>query len=132
MTKYRYDQLLFSSVTSNYINVGTYTSTVSCSGTYANGGGANFNGAVALPKALNLPQLYLINQNTNNKSLITDTSASIDDIWQYVSSETVQIAINFTVNQATVQISVSNNTGATITLINQTYTIEVVEYQLPF
>ena len=127
MTKYRYDQLLFSSVTPNYINVGTYKTTINCSGTYANGTGNNFNGTVNLPATLNLPQLYLTNQNTNNKSLITDTGESIDDIWQYVSSETVQIAINFTNNQATIQISMSNNTGSTITLTNQTYTVEVVD-----
>lgn len=132
MTKYRYDQLAFSSVTANFINVSTPTGVITCSGTIANGSGANFSATVSLPVNNSYNDVFLLNQNTNNKSYLNNNVESIDSIWQYVSSETVQVLLTYTPTSATVEISVSNYTGATITLINQAYTVSAVVYNIPF
>ena len=132
MIKYRYDQLAFSSVTANFINIATLTNVISCSGTLANDSGTNFSVTVNLPNNTSFSDIYLVNQNTGNKSYIFNDTTSIDSIWQYVSSETVQLSNTYNANSAVIVISVGNRTGSTITLINQIYTVETIVYNIPF
>lgn len=132
MTKYRYDQLAFSSVTANFINQSSLTADIACSGTIANGSGANFSTTITLPLTTPFSDIFLTNQNTGNKSFINNDTESIDSIWQYVSTETVQISVTYSGTSVTVEISVSNYTGASITLTSQTYTVLVIVYNLPF
>jgi len=130
MTKYRYDQLAFSSVTANFINETSPTGSIACSGTIANDSGANFSTTITIP-SVQFSNIFLTNQNTGNKSY-ANNNYSMDAIWQYVSQETVQISTTFSGTSVTVEISVSNFTGSTITLTSQTYTVLVIVYNLPF
>ncbi len=132
MTKYRYDQLAFSSVTANFINTSSPTGSIACSGTIANGSGANFSTTITMPSGVQFSDIFLTNQNTGNKSFLNNNTVSITAIWQYVSTETVQISTNYSGNSVVVEISVSNNTGSTITLTSQTYVVDVFVYNIPF
>lgn len=128
---YRFDKLQFSTELPNYINVSEPVTSIACTGTYLNGGGTNFSVNVPLNSRSTFKDVYAINQNTNKKTLLSNNVA-IDAIWQYVSSETIKNSLTFTGNILTVTINLSNFTGGTITITPQTYTIEVLEYALPF
>lgn len=132
MTKYRYDQLAFSSVTANFINAASLKGTISCSGTIANGAGANFTDTITLTDGVQFSDIFLTNQNTGNKSFLNNNTGSIDNIWQYISTETVQISTNYSGSSVVIEISIDNYTGASITLVNQTYSLNVLVYDLPF
>ena len=128
---YRYDQLNFSSVIPNFINLGTVSLSLPCSGTIANGGGHNFIVSGNVNDFSTFNDIKITNQNTGVSTYLV-SNLDIDTIWQFVSSETVQNQVTFIGTLVTVEISVSNFTGGPITLINQTYAIEIIEYQLPF
>lgn len=130
--QYRYDNLQFSSVIPNFINTNKLTTSIACSGTYANGGGANFTGNVTLSNTTSFYDVYFINQNTNHKisALATGSNVEISIIWQYESSETVQNSISLDGSILTAEISLFNGTGSSLTIVSQTYTLEVIEYQI--
>lgn len=130
--QYRYDNLQFSSVIPNYINIGNLTTDIPCSGTYANGGGANFSGSVTLSGLTNFFDAYLINQNTNHKGSLLSCGSNVEAtlIWQYKSTETIEDTISAVGFDLTATISLFNGTGSSLTIINQTYTFEVVQYQI--
>lgn len=132
MTKYRYDQLAFSSVTANFINNASLTGSIACSGTIANGSGANFTTTITMPNSVQFSDIFLTNENTGKKSFLNNNTGSIDNIWQYVSTETVQISTNYSGSSVVIEISVNNFTGASITLVDQTYSVNVLVYDLPF
>jgi hypothetical protein len=127
--KYRYDQLRFSTVIPNFINIGNLTTNILCSGTYASGGGNNFTGSVTLSSQSNFFDVYLINQNTNQKVSLT-SNVDIDLVWQYVSTEEVQDLVTVVGFDLTATINLFNGTGGSLTITSQTYTMEVVQYQI--
>jgi hypothetical protein len=129
--QYRYDQLQFSSVIPNFINIGHPTGSVTASGTIPNLSGANFTVNITLGTLNTFMGVFATNQNTGKRTFINNGSA-IATIWQFVSSETVQDTLTFLGTTATFTIQVSNNTGGSITLTSQTYSIEVVEYQIAY
>lgn len=131
MLSYRYDQLQFSSEIPNYINLGTPTASLPVSGTFINGAGTNFTATINLSATSTFLDVYVTNSNTGLRTLLQN-DVSIDSVWQFVSSETVQNLITIANGVCTVQISMTNNTGSTITLIPQTFQIEAVEYQIPY
>jgi len=128
---YRYDQLRFSTTIPNFINVATIPASLSISGTLADGGSQNFTVQPSLTTFTTFADIKFKNNNTGNATYLTN-SVAIDPIWQYVSTETVQNSVTFVGSLISIVVSVTNNTGAPITLVNQTYSIEVIEYQLPF
>ena len=132
MPSYRYDQLLLSTGIPNFINLATIPLSLNCSGTIANGGGENFTVQASVNTFTTFNDIKITNTNTGNCTYLTGSSVAIDSIWQYISTETVQNSVTFIGTLVTIKVSVTNNTGASITLIPQTYSIEVIEYQLPF
>lgn len=128
--QYRYDKLQFSSLLPNWTNIGKVTDTISCSGVIANGSGANFTANLSLLSSSKFSDIYLINQNFNTKTLL-ESNVSITSLWQYTSSETVTNLATYLGSTLSVTISVANNTGGSITLVNQAYTVEVIEYEMP-
>lgn len=128
---YRYDQLQFSTTLPNFINIATVPATLSINGTITNGNTQNFTVQPSLTTFTTFADIKLKNNNTGLATYLTNNVA-IDPIWQYVSTETVQNSVSFVGSVVNIQVSVSNFTGSTITLINQTYSVEVIEYQLPF
>ena len=131
MTKYRYDQLLFSSVTANKINIGNPQGTIGISGSIASGNTQNFSTTITLSSTQNYTVIYGQNENTNNKTKL-DSTTSVSYIYQAVSQESATCAVSFGSNQVTVTISVFNGTASTITLTSQNILITAVEYKLPF
>lgn len=131
MVSYRYDQLQFSTAIPNFINIGTVTATLNVSGTIANGSGKNFIVQPTLTTFTTFADIKITNAGTGDATYLTNDVA-IDPIWQYTSTELVQNSVSFLGSLVTIEISVSNNTGSSITLVNQTYDIEIIEYQLPF
>jgi hypothetical protein len=129
---YRYDQLQMSTTIPNFINLGVVKANLSCSGTIANGGGANFTSQSNINTFSTFNDIKLTNQNTGNCTYLTGSSVAIDNIWQYKTTETVQNSVTFIGTLVTVEISVSNNTGSSVTLVSQVYTVEIIQYQLPF
>lgn len=128
--QYKYDQLQFSSLLPNYINVvPNLTTTISCSGTYSFGGGANFSGSITLATLTNFFDVYLINQNTNEKVKLI-SNVDITQIWQYKSSETLQNSVSVAGLIVTVTINLFNGTGGSLTITSQNYTFEIVQYQI--
>ncbi len=130
--QYRYDQLALSTGIPNFINLATVPLTLTCSGTIANASGQNFTVSASVNTFTTFNDIKLTNTNTGNCTYLTGSSVAIDNIWQYKSTETVQNSVTFIGTLVTVEISVSNNTGASVTLVSQTYDIEIIEYQLPF
>lgn len=130
MVNYRYDQLQFSSVIPNFTNVGNVPGSIACSGTFPNLGGGNFTANLTLSTLNTFSDIYLSNQNTGKKTKLNNT-LDIDLIWQYSSTETVQDSVSYLGSIVTIEISVFNGTGGTITLVNQTYSVEIIEYEIP-
>jgi hypothetical protein len=130
MSSYRYDKLDFTSSQPNFINLPTLTLSLPCSGTIANGGNQTFSVPGQVESSATFFDFKAINTNTRSATYLTNAVA-IDPIWLFVSSEVVQNKVTIANGLVTVGISVSNFTGGPITLIPQTFSIEVIKYQLP-
>lgn len=132
--QYRFDQTLFSSEFPNFINVSHLEPMYNWSSvTIPNGNTENFTLSTPLNLANNATfnDVYVYSPVTDSKVKIV-SNTSIDAIWQYVSSETVQNLLNFTSNTLTFEISVFNGTGSSITIPAFTYYLEVLSYALPW
>lgn len=128
---YRYDQLQFSTAIPNFINIGVVPATISVSGTIAPSGGQTFQTSASLTTFTTFADIKITAQDTNSATYLTNAVA-IDVIWNYASTETVQNSVNFVGSVVNISIEVSNNTASPITLVNQVFGIEIIEYQLPF
>lgn len=129
--QYRLDKLQFSSLLPQFINIGRPTNSLAVSGTIANGSGQNFTDTITLASNTTFSDIKVTNTNTGKSTYII-SPASMTNIWQYASTEAVQCSLVFFNGTVTFAISVSNYTGATITLVNQPFQVEVIEYDIPF
>lgn len=131
MIQYRYDQLQFSTELPNFINIGTPTLSLSISGTIANGSGQNFsvNGNINTFSTFN--DFKVTNQSNGQATYLTNSNA-VNTIYQRISTEIVQNELTIIGTLVTFTIMIDNFTGGNITLHNQTFLLEIVEYQLPF
>jgi hypothetical protein len=131
---YRLDNTLFSSEFPNFINVARLLPSETWpSVTIPDGNTNNYTLSAPITLAGNATfnDVYVYSPALDSKVKIV-SNTSIDDIWQYVSSETVQNQVTFTSNTLTFEISVSNFTGASITVPSFTYLLEILSYSLPW
>lgn len=130
------DNLNLSSTLPTFINPTTSTATITISGTVANGNTKNFSASVTGNISANTfrADIYGTNNVTNTKVLLNTllVMSTVVNGYSYTSSELVQIEISYSGQVATVTYSVFNGTGSSITLVNQTITLTLVEYQVPF
>jgi hypothetical protein len=134
----RLDQVQFASSLPNYINIGTVTGTISISGTVANSTTTNFTTSITVSNKNNRSDIYASNAANGTKQLISGSNYLSNDVspgggvYQHKSSEFIQLKTSQSSGNVSVTISVNNFTGASVTLITQTITIEVVQYMLPY
>lgn len=73
--------------------------------------------------------LYATNSNTGKKQLLSSTG--FPAVYQNVSGELAQHTITFGSNSLTWDLTITNNTGGPVTLIDQTFNLEAICYILP-
>lgn len=112
------------------INVDNLQDDLVVSGTIANGTGQTFTLTLNTTAPNNFNDIYALNKATTAKTQIT-SGTSLNNVYQPASSELVQNTVTFTPSSIIFTIQISNNTGAPVTLIPQTFTIQVVQYNLP-
>lgn len=126
----RPDSLIFASILDTYLNYATYTGNIVISGTVANGASVSFETVITTPKNNTRADIYLQNLNTGIKRPIENGLRLAP--YQNVSTEVCRaFAIFNPSNQITVSLSITNNTGGTITLTNQTIRATIVAYSIP-
>lgn len=130
------DNLNLASTLPTFINPKTATATISISGTVTNGSTQNFSANVTSTVTANLfrSDIYGTNNVTNTKVLLNTllTMSTAINGYSYKSTELCQMEISYSGQTVTVTYSIFNGTGASITLINQTITLTLAEYQVPF
>lgn len=132
------DNLNIASSLPTFVNPTTSTGTITISGNVGNGVTANFSTTIftAVPVNLFRTDIYGLNNTTNVKLLLNTLLVMTTQLngYSYKSTESVQMEIYYNqgLNDVTVQYSVFNGTGGTITLNTQTITASVVQYQVPF
>ena len=126
----RPDRIAFLSTLPNYINESEQTSNMAVSGTVAAAGTSSFQVVFTITANDTRNDVYAKNQNTGRKQLISNSA--VFDIFQFTGLESVQIVTAITSTTLAVTLTVTNNTGAPIVLTNQTFTISVLSYKIPF
>lgn len=134
------DITLFNSQLPQYVNIGEPTGNITISGTVVNGGTGAFSVFIATDAATTRSDIFGTNLTTGVRQLLSNSTGAINDsqpiggIYQHTSSETASVAlfIQSSPKGYTIEIDVFNGTGGSITLINQTIKISIVEYALPF
>lgn len=132
------DRIQSSSQLPGYINIGTPTGDIVISGTV--GVGATVNFSVVISTSVNNTRCDIYGKNTtnSNKQLLSTSNYVSNDvalaggIYIHKSTELAQLSLTQSSGSVTVQISIFNGTGASVTLTTQTITISVVEYQVPY
>lgn len=133
MTQIRPDDTLFFSNIDTYLNYDTLTGTVAISGSILNGNSTTFSVNIPYTRANTRADAYAKNLNTGIKRPIA--GATKLPPYQFVSSETVAQLTVYNeiagVDTIRYELVVTNNTGGTIVLTNQTFEITVVLYRVP-
>lgn len=124
------DGITFLSSLPQYINVGTPTGNIVISGTVPDGTTQNFSVTIPTSTSNTRCDIYGENLNTLKKQLFS--TSNYIAIYQFAGLEFTQLATSQASGSVTVTISVNNFTGGPITLTNQTITVSVVEYQIPY
>lgn len=124
------DNISFLSTLPTYIGIGSPSNSFTISGTIPDGSGQTFSTTVLTSQNNTRFDVYGTNQHTNEKQLLSNTN--FPSIYQFVSSELLQMTISYSSTSVEVQFQISNFTGASINLINQTILITVEEYMIPY
>lgn len=124
------DNINFLSTLPAYIGIGQPTGNIVISGTILNGSGQSFSITVPTSPDNTRFDVYGVNQNTNIKQLLSNTNFPL--IYQYKSTEFLAQEIDYAPSSITVIFQIQNFTGSSVTLINQTIAITIVEYQIPY
>lgn len=130
MTQIRPDSVILTSLIEAYQNFETLTSTMSISGTIANGGGDNFIVVLSATRSNVIGDIYATNQNTGKKMLLN--AGNIHHPYQAISTETDAHSISLNDSVITITLSIDNFTGGDITLVDQVWDITAVLYEVPY
>lgn len=126
----RPDSVILSSQLPNFIQIATYTGSMIVSGTVASGGGtATFSCTIPVTRSNSKYDVYAYNPAVG-KQLINGTNYIT--VYHQKSSEIHQTSLVYTASSIIFSIFITNNTGAPITLIVQTFIVSAVEYRTPF
>jgi hypothetical protein len=126
----RPDGINFLSTLPNYINIGNPTGDIVISGSIPDGGGQVFSVTISVSRQNTRSDIYGTNTNTGIKQLLSGTNFPV--IYQNAGGEAVNSGVLYGVDSITVEITVENNTGSPVLLIDQTIGIQVVEYSIPY
>jgi hypothetical protein len=125
----RIDKVIFSTLHESYKNYDTVSSTISISGTVANGATANFTATLAYARTGTRADVYLDGHST--KVLANAGDRATSDVYQFISSETFATRVVYSITDITVTISIFNGTGGPISLTSQTIVVSAVLYDAP-
>lgn len=135
MTQIRLDKVQFFSGLETYLNDETLTSDMAVSGSILNGGSQSFFAVINFSLTNRRADLYAKNLNTSRKRPLSG-GARLNP-YQFASSETADLTALYDSNilgtgpGALAILTVTNNTGSTINLVNQTLKISAVLYEVP-
>lgn len=130
MTQLRLDKVSFTGLTDVFINYATPTSTITISGSVANGATENFSTTVAVDRSDSIADIYAENRNTGEKRILN--AGSVHNPYQFVSSETARHNITYSGGIITVTLSVFNGSGSLVNLTSQIWDITVVLYEVSY
>lgn len=124
------DNIQFLSTLPNYINIANSPGTISISGTLPDTAVQDYSVTISTSRNNTRFDVYGTNQNTQTKQLFSNTTVPVN--YQNSGGELANIIISYAPTQMSVTIELTNNTGSPITLINQTFGINIVQYQIPY
>lgn len=131
MSNVRLDKVLFSTFHEAYKNYATMTDTFNVTAIGV-GNGATQNYVVTIPysRGGTRADIYL---DGNSTKILANASTRLEtnDPYQFTSTETASVLIEYTSSSIVVTLSIFNGTGGPITLTAQTITVQVVEYDAP-
>jgi len=130
MPNLRLDQIVHTSLVDTYLNYATQKTNIGISGLVTNGSTVNFTGTIPYSRSNTRADIYARNLNTGEKR--PTSGGSSESPYQYVSTETASVLVNYDGSNINITFSIFNGTGADITLITQVMEMTAVEYQVPF
>jgi hypothetical protein len=129
MPSVRLDQVAFTTLFEAPRNYATPSVGITLSGVVANGATQNFVGTITYDRAGTRADLYL--DGNGVKVMANAGTRAAGDAYQYKSTETFSVLIEYSAGAITVTLSIFNGTGADITLTTQTITASAVQYDMP-
>lgn len=130
MTQIKLDEIQFSSFTEPYINFESLSSTITISGSVANGATANFSATLTPTRNDVIADVYATNRNTGVKMVLN--AGSIHHPYQAVSTESDSHSLTFNGTSITITVTIDNFTGAGINLTSQIWDITAVLYEVSY
>ncbi|HJQ08001.1 MAG TPA: hypothetical protein VJ836_00805 [Candidatus Saccharimonadales bacterium] len=126
----RLDQVSFTTTHESPKNYATYPSSIVVpADTIPNGSSQNYVSQVAYARAGTRADIYL--NNATKKVLANSGARMASQVYTPISGETAAVQVLYDATTVAVVLSISNNTGAAITLISQTITVTIVAYDAP-
>lgn len=125
------DKTNFTSLLPPWISNGkTSVDLVLVGNTFPNGFGNTFSVTLPIQTTSDKVDMYGKNTTTGSKQLLS--GSNFPSVYQNKAGELAQMRISYGTNSVTFYLDVTNNTGSSVTLFDQTITISIVEYILPF
>lgn len=121
----------------NYINISNPTGNIDISGSVASLATANFPVTITTSVDNTRCDIYgkntatLLKQLLSTSNFLSSDVAAANGIYQAISTESANMSIAQASDSVTVTFSIFNGTLGSISLVTQTITISVVEYQVP-
>lgn len=130
MPNLRLDNIIHTSLVDTYLNYATPKTNIVLSGLVANGNTVNFTGTIPYSRSNTRADIYAKNLNTGEKR--PTSGGSSQSPYQFVSTETASVLVNYDGSNINITFSIFNGTGVDITLTSQTMEMTAAEYQVPF
>jgi hypothetical protein len=137
MTNIKPDAIVYSNLTEAYLNYATTPATIAITAAVVpDTGNAAFQGSITYTRAGTRADVYLQRTDTGlkvpaNAGKRISTLNPNYQVYQFRSTETVEVYIAYEATTITVTLNITNNTGASITLIPQNILMSVVQYDAP-
>jgi hypothetical protein len=129
MSDLRLDQVDFTTMFEAPQNYLTGTASLVISGNVTDGSTKNFSTTIPYTRSGTRADVYLDGNNT--KVLANSGPDNTSLVYTFVSSETIDVLVQYSTTDITILASIFNGTGAPITLTTQTITVSAVLYDAP-
>lgn len=136
MTRIKPDAIVYSNLTEAYLNYDRVPQSISIpADNIADGASSTYTTVIPYTRNNTRADVYLEGNNMRvpaNGGYRISTQLPTYTVYQYTSSETVNVSIAYGSTTITVSLVISNNTGSPITLVAQSIQASAVMYDAPF
>jgi hypothetical protein len=136
MPRIKPDTIVYSNLTEAYLNYDRIPQNITIpADNIADGFSNTYTTVIPYTRNNTRADVYLEGNNMRvpaNAGYRISTQLPTYTVYQYTSSETVNVKISYSSTAITVSLVVANNTGGPITLISQTIQASAVMYDAPF